>query len=218
MKVAVLSLTRDRLAYSQHCFESLRQNAGCEYDHYVLDNGSTDGTQRWLANGKYEGLHLLKQNIGISRGMNYLLDSLYVRYDVIVKFDNDVEVTQPDTLRAVTELTLSSEWILGPVMNGIVTSLLPLGVAQLGGYAVAEKHQIYGCFLAATGKFYETFRYAEANPVWGQDDAEVCSVIRSRGGHCGQVLAYEANHYETSWGQLERFPEYEARKVEEGAL
>ena len=49
MKFAVLTLTRDRLEYTQHCFETLRQNAGCDYDHYVLDQGSEDGTRVALA-------------------------------------------------------------------------------------------------------------------------------------------------------------------------
>jgi GT2 family glycosyltransferase len=44
MNVAVLTLTRDRLPYTQHCFATLKENAGCDYDHIVLDQGSTDGT------------------------------------------------------------------------------------------------------------------------------------------------------------------------------
>ena len=48
MRVAVLSLTRDRLVYTRHCFAKLHEFAGCEFDHYVLDQGSKDGTDEWL--------------------------------------------------------------------------------------------------------------------------------------------------------------------------
>src|SRR5512134_1510981 len=106
MRVAVLTLTRDRLEYMQHCFASLRHNAGCDYDHFVLDQGSTDGTQRWLMNGVYAGLSLLHENIGISRGHNKLLDMIQVvgTYDVYVTFDNDCEVTMPGTLAAAARI------------------------------------------------------------------------------------------------------------------
>ena len=222
MKVAVLSLTRDRLAYTQTCFASLRENAGCEYDHYVLDQGSTDGTDEWLMDEHDDLYHYtpLTENIGISRGMNYMLGALaedkHAPYDVIAKYDNDCELVTPGALRTIAELTLASGWILGPVMAGYGTPLIDRGTTEFNGHTFAEKEQIQGCFLAATGEFYRSFRYSESNPVWGGDDAEICWQMRARGGHVGQVLGYHANHYETTWGQEDRYPEYFARKVAEG--
>ena len=52
---AVLTLCRDRLAYTQHCFETLRDNAGCDFDHFVLDQGSMDGTDEWLEQQFHDG-------------------------------------------------------------------------------------------------------------------------------------------------------------------
>jgi len=48
MKIAIYTLTRDRLQYTQDCFSSLWQNAGMPFDHYIVDNGSEDGTVEWL--------------------------------------------------------------------------------------------------------------------------------------------------------------------------
>src|SRR6187551_3209836 len=106
MRVAVLSLTRDRLEYTQHCFEKLREYAGCDFDHYILDQASTAVRQAglWGKNSpepNFRWAQCVMENIGIHAGMNALIDRLHQResaggieYDVIVKFDNDCELTQ----------------------------------------------------------------------------------------------------------------------------
>ena len=48
MNIAVLSLTRDRLDYTKHCFGRLIELAGCDFDWYITDQGSNDGTVDWL--------------------------------------------------------------------------------------------------------------------------------------------------------------------------
>jgi glycosyltransferase involved in cell wall biosynthesis len=216
VNIAVVSLTRDRFDYTKHCFASLQNHAGCDYDHYVLDQGSSDQTPDWLHQQQLAGLVCLPHNIGISRGLNRLLDETADRYDVIVKVDNDCELVTPNTLRDIAQLTLDTGWILGPVMHGYGTPLISYGEVQLREHTVSEKHQIQGCFLAATGEFYKGFRYSESNPVWGGDDPEVCRFHRRHGGHVGQVQGYDANHYETTIGQEARYPDYFARKVREG--
>ena len=107
MRVAVLTLTRDRLDYTQHCFATLHEFAGCDFDHYVLDQGSQDGTEAWLQETDAEVV-ALDTNLGIACGLNLLLDESVnpADYDVIVKFDNDCELTLPNTLRDVCRLTL----------------------------------------------------------------------------------------------------------------
>lgn len=48
-KVAVFSLTYDRLAYTKECFDSMYKTAGYPIDvHVIVDNGSKDGTIEWV--------------------------------------------------------------------------------------------------------------------------------------------------------------------------
>jgi hypothetical protein len=217
MKVAVLTLTRDRIAYSQHCFATLRRYAGCDYDHHVLDQASTDGTDRWLLNGVFASTHILHENVGISRGMNKLLDWIANRgYDVIVKIDNDCELTQENTLRDVAQLALKGNAILSPRIAGLNRPPAATGVFYIEGEAIADIPQIGGIFLAAPAAMYAEYRYPEDGPIWGLDDANVCHWFRSKGGRCGYVHRFEANHYETTSGQHERYPEYFARTLAEG--
>lgn len=211
-RVAVLSLTRDRLAYTQHCFATLREYAGCEYDHYVLDQGSVDGTQDWLLNDydpKY--LDTLTGNIGVSRGINELLvatceDGLY---DWYVKFDNDCELTVPNTLRDSLQ---DQNWILSPHIQGLDSPPAIIGEVDVNGIRVGETTILGGIFMAVPAWVFDEYRHAEDNPTWGMDDVRLVEWFRGRGGRVGYMLDYPAWHFETTEGQRMRYPDYFERK------
>jgi GT2 family glycosyltransferase len=221
MKVAVLSLTRDRLDYTKHGFAKLEEFAGCEYDHYVLDQGSTDGTVEWLFEEWLPGPGLRYvdrqfENLGISRGMNALLEKVSERdYDVIVKFDNDCELTQENTLRDVARLALEGGCLLSPRILGLNDPPPVTRELRIGDEAILDIPQIGGIFLAAPAWVYDEFRYSENNPQWGGDDVEICAWFRRQGGTCGYVKRLEAWHYEGTRNQWERYPEYFERKFAE---
>ena len=156
MRVAVLTLTRDRLEYTKWCFEGLRKYAGCDFDHFVLDQGSTDGTREWLQES-YASIRIWSdENLGISRGMNTLLEWVgkyeeksRTTYDVIVKFDNDCELTQPNTLRDVCKLTLEGGALLSPRILGLNNPPQPTRELRIGDETILDIPQIGGIFLAA---------------------------------------------------------------------
>jgi len=217
VKIAVLTLTRDRLEYSQHCFAELRTHAGCDYDHYVYDQASEDGTDRWLMNGVYAGLIIGRQNVGISRGMNSLLALTRRKgYDVIVKFDNDCELTEPNTLRDVCDLVMAGKAILSPRILGLNNPPGATGEFDIAGEPILDIPQIGGIFLAVPGEWYLDYRYPEDGPVWGMDDAHICKMFRMNGGRCGYVKRLTANHMDTTNGQHLRYPAYFERTLAEG--
>ncbi len=225
MNVAVLTLTRDRLAYTQHCFARLRELAGCPFDHYVFDNGSTDGTREWLqaeyANGNLHALCLSRDNIGIHRAMNELLGNLDEGYDVVVKVDNDCELTVPGTLLAVCECArLDASAMIGPVVNGlrspmpIVSEKLVIvnetwvGGGDIRSYRVGVTPMIGGIMQPVPNGH----RYDETQPLWGMDD----TALSAQAKWCGQLLDYPVNHYRTTDGQHEDYPGYFERRVAAG--
>lgn len=218
MRVAVLTLTRDRLEFTKHCFARLAEFAGCDYDHYVLDQASEDGTQDWLES-KYRPRYLERRdlNIGISQGMNALLMELGREYDVVVKFDNDCELTQPNTLRDVAALSLRGECILSPRILGLQNPPRATRELRIDDEVVLDVPQIGGIFLAAPAFVYDDFRYDDRNPKWGMDDVEICAWFRNVGGTCGYVKRLEAWHYLGTDGQRTDQPAYFARKDAEYA-
>ena len=223
LAIAVLSLTRDRLDYTKHCFNSLHEFAGCDFDHYVLDQGSEDGSRDWLAGefaeNRIQSLVQSPENIGVCRALNQLLDHAFELddYDIVVKFDNDCELTQPDTLKTICELADEGGAILSPRILGLNNP--PQATRELGirDEVILDVPQIGGIFMAVPGWVYGEFGYNEQNPLYGRDDVDLCWWWRSQGGTCGYVQRFEAWHYETTAGQHQRYPEYFERRVSEGA-
>lgn len=217
MKVAVLTLTRDRLDYTKHCFGLLHAIGGISYDHYVLDQGSQDGTRGWLADVyRPHFMWAHEGNMGISRGLNLLLDALNDDYDVVVKFDNDCELTTPGTLKTAATLVRDNpNWILSPKIEGLNNSVTPLHEVVLDGHRVGVLPAIGGIFLAAPASLYDDYRHDVSNPVWGLDDANLGSYWRQHGNSLGYLLDAPAWHYETTRGQERRYPDYFERKYRE---
>ena len=215
--LAVLTLTRDRLDYTRHCFEKLHEHAGIEFDHYVLDQGSEDGTQGWLADYSPACLVLEPENVGINRGMNTLVEKAWELddYDVIIKFDNDCELVQPNTLRDIAQLVLEGGCFLSPRILGLRNPPQPTRELRIGDEVILDIPQIGGIFTAVPGWVYHEFRYDDSKMLY--DDVDICWWWRSKGGTCGYVKRLEAWHYETTDGQHARYPEYFQRRISEGA-
>lgn len=215
MKIAVLTATRDRLEYTKHCFRTLHENAGCDFDHYVFDQGSQDGTFEWLLLGEGDrALHIHPENVGISRAMNELVAMAEKEegYDVFVKFDNDCELLTPNTVCDLAELAVEWDAILSPRIYGLRNP--PPTISRFD--EIDETPMVGGIFMAIPAHVFKTFRYSEDNPVWGGDDVQICQWHRSQGGITGYVRGYDANHYKTTDGQHDDFPAYFERRVLEG--
>jgi GT2 family glycosyltransferase len=215
MNVAVLSLTRDRLEYTKHCFGTLQDHAGCEFDHLILDQGSVDGTQEWLR-WEYPYSVLVEQpsNIGIHRGWNQLAKiALEFEPDVIVTFDNDCEIVTPNTLSALARAVYDTGWVLSPHIGGLRGK--PSTLRHIRG--VSETGLVGGICRAAPAELFRTgFRFDENQPIWGGDETTLATHAAGLGRVVGYLDGYHANHYETTDGQHERFPAYFERRVREG--
>jgi hypothetical protein len=211
VRVAVLTLTRDRLPYTQHCFATLRENAGCDYDHYVLDQASEDGTVDWLNEQDDLDVTFASENIGINQGLNHLLDySVDLdEYDVVVKFDNDCELMTPNTLRACCVRALATDMILSPSIHGLRNP-----VPTIGLYEDVDVTPIVGGIFMATPAyvFRSGYRHNPRVGLWGSDDSDLCRHF----GRCGYLRGYHANHYLTTDGQHADIPHYFERTLAEG--
>lgn len=53
MKLLIVLITHNRLAYSKVTLRSLEKNTVQPYQLIIVDNASTDGTKRWLEKSKY---------------------------------------------------------------------------------------------------------------------------------------------------------------------
>ena len=122
-KLAVYTVTHNRLEYTKKAFASLRKKAGCEYDHYVFDNGSTDGTTEWLHEQDDIILLYNSKNVGQHVAANELLRTIREKgdYTHVLRFDNDCFIESDDLLKQLLD---ASEWldnkaIISPHVNGL---------------------------------------------------------------------------------------------------
>ena len=114
--------------------------------------------------------------------MNYLYDHMD-EYDVVVKIDNDCELTQALTLRSVCELALAGDVLLSPRILGLRRPPAAQGEFVIAGETILDIPQIGGIFLAAPGRIFKTFRYDVNNP--SEDDVQLCWWWRGRAGDVG---------------------------------
>lgn len=220
MNVAVLTLTRDRLAYTQHCFQTLERNSGCDYRHFVLDQGSTDGTAEWLSEQDNLDVVALPANIGLCPGLNRLLRCFSLDlFDVIVRFDNDCEVLQPDTLRTVCQVAVEYDAIVAPHVNGLNNPPRIVGTATAGSHTINETEILGGIFMAVPARLFSDlgFRYDERMPPWAGDE-QIVPWWRAQGGCAGYLDGWQVNHYLTTEGQKQDDAGYQARKEREMAV
>ena len=213
MNIAVLSLTRDRLEYTQHCFGTLLENAGCDFDWFITDQGSEDDTVNWMLEHTDANVYTYPENVGIVPALNRMLDDVVqaADYDVIVKIDNDCELLTPNTLRSVCELVMERGAILSPHIHGLRQPPKPTCVVS--GVSVTDV--IGGIFMAVPAEVFKGGYRHPRIPTLDGEDFNLCQWFRSRGGYVGYVDGFDANHFETTDGQHARFPGYFARRERE---
>jgi len=234
MKVAIYTLTRDRLEYTKHCFSVLREKAGYPFDHFVVDNGSEDGTAEWLAkNAKdFEAITRFSENKGISEGSNQALrmiafkeENCGQKYDLIIKMDNDCEVVTQDILQKIVriyETVIDFEnipkYILSPRVQGINNQPSRVRMDTILGHAIGLTAIVGGLFHVVPRGVYKQYTYPLNTPkARGQDD-DFCAWARKEGHEVGYIEDLIVNHYETTNGQAQRFPKYFERKRQEETL
>lgn len=104
MKILVVIVTYNAMQWSERCLNSLHKSK-VKPDVFVVDNGSSDGTQAYIKEHYPEVLFLQsKENIGFGRannlGLQYALDN---GYDYVYLLNQDAWV-MPDTFNRLIAL------------------------------------------------------------------------------------------------------------------
>lgn len=236
MRIAVYSLTRDRLDYTKHCFTTLQRRAGIPFHHFVIDNGSQDGTVDWLTNeyaprwgaaNKYPNrvsVYPMGENLGISKASNFALDEIGIDdYDLTCKIDNDCEVVYPTILARIARFyenipPLAGGYMVSPRVEGINKQPTRARETMIDDVRLGIVGLVGGLFHVVPTQEYWQFRYNTSLAKARGQDEQVCAWFRNRGGHIAYMEDLIVNHYETTDGQAQRYPEYFERKWKEEAV
>jgi len=226
-KIALFTLTKDRWDYTKQMLESLKKNAGYKYDHYIVDNGSTDGTVKKLGEYKIKKLIKNKTNVGISKGSNQAVDEIMKGdYDLVIKLDNDCKLITKDTLKRVADCwAYSRQIVVSPYIEGLRDNLgggkrvrLPgqqSEYLQVGSESIQLAEHIGGIFCIAPAHLYKTFRWKEDDNLHGTQDLDFSIFCLSNKIAPSYFAGIRAEHIDGTEGQEKKYPKYfELRKEE----
>lgn len=109
-KVAIITRARNRLEYTIRCVNAVRNFCGYEnYEHIVISQDSTDGTQQWLdwiarmPNNWFDKVRPFHpgNNIGDYGGMVFGCEQTDA--ELVMQLDNDIQVTYPNWLDVLVQ-------------------------------------------------------------------------------------------------------------------
>lgn len=100
----VIIVTYNAMKWAEHCFNSI-VNSSVEVDIFVVDNGSTDGTQDYIKkNYSNVVIHQCNENLGFGKanniGLQYALDN---NYSYVYLLNQDAWIF-PETIERLIEL------------------------------------------------------------------------------------------------------------------
>jgi glycosyltransferase involved in cell wall biosynthesis len=216
--VAVFTLTKNRLDYTKRTFEQMKRTAGYHYDHFVIDQGSTDGTQEWLKTNTFTtGMNILKDNVGIAKGWNMAIE-MTKGYDIIVKIDNDVEFVSDKWLEQIVDLfRRNRKMVLSPYVEGLENS--PGGTIRhrdsgempyiiINDIVLGLVPNLGGILFASPKELYDEFRFEEASFYTGGKDYQLSMYAKSIGYMLCYIEELRIKHMDTTVGQHAKYPEY----------
>ena len=209
-RVAIYTLTKDRLKYTKRMFAALERFTHRHYDHFVIDQGSKDGTVEYLKTRSLKKLILNKENTGISHGSNQALDAIHSDYDYIMKLDNDAEILTDNWLEEIVKLLVLSngQGILSPYVEGIWlyedpdrTGMPRSRFIQVNGHTIGLTTHLGGISVMAPWFAYKDFRFDENDTLSRQQDVSFSRHVTQNGyalGYCEDILI---KHMDTTKGK-----------------
>jgi glycosyltransferase involved in cell wall biosynthesis len=218
-KVAVYTITYNRLEYTKQCFESLYQTAGYDFYHYIVDNGSTDGTREWLEETKNkQALILNPDNKGISIASNQIVEKLVGKYDIIVKVDNDCMFLTDGWLKKMVEIYNSNHLLaLSCYVQGLQHNpggSPRIGYGQIRGELLGMTKHLGGICHFVGAKAYQNFKWDEDAPLHGVQDLEFSQHLLHEGYQMGYLENYFCNHGPAGTeAQKTDYPKYFKKRV-----
>lgn len=223
------SFTRDRLELTKVCFKSLQDNAGTPFLHWILDNGSEDGTREWLET-VYKRVYTNIQpivypptNVGIPKAMNMMKQIVTgTPGDLVIKVDNDCFVTTPNLLHAISciygHLVDPQNWVLSPRVEGINHQPGRSQKVSVQQHPIGMTCIVGGLFRAMTYENFMSYEADETLPKAFGTDGHLAQWWLSYPLHVmGYIEDLVVQHYPSTNEQSSMYPSYFARKrIEEG--
>lgn len=223
-KVAVYTLSYDRVEYTKRMWESLQKSTKYPFDWFVWDNGSKDESVSYLEAQKrliptFKHLHVSPDNKGITIASNGLIDEIMKGdYQLVIKVDNDCEFMTKWWLESFVDLWKRNHKLyMSPYPEGLQHNpggAPRIGHAFIGAYFIEVALHIGGLIAAVDARAYKDFRWTD-HFLHGNQDAEASAAFRELDYMPMYLPMHRVCHMDTTIGQQKNYPEYFERRKKE---
>lgn len=235
LRVAIYTLAMNRLEYTKQMHASIEKTAHYDFDWFVIDQGSTDGTAEWLKRIQRDDRHIpaaaegeycvsnikyriYEQNVGLPKGWNNIVEFIKAEgeYDVIVKVDNDAELMTEGWLAAMVDIyERNRRVILSPYVEGLDGA--PGGVLRqrasgdspylmINDRVLGLVPNLGGLVFATPIELWKDWKFDEA--YQGNKDYMLSLYARQNGYTLFYMEEFRVWHIDGTAGQHKKFPEY----------
>jgi glycosyltransferase involved in cell wall biosynthesis len=232
-KVAIFTVTYDRLEYTKRMHESMKSSTEYHFDWFVFDNGSTDGTQ-WRLPEMTKWYGLSKENKGLTYASNACIDQILSTrywkenttmfvpnhdvYQIVGKVDNDCLFLTQGWLEDFIDLWKRNHQLyMGPYPEGLVDhpgGAFRVASATIGDEYVEVVKHLSGICAFIDAKAYRNFRWKDQF-LHGQQDGEATQAFMNQGYMPLILPRHRIMHMDTTAGQKDKYPEYFERRKKE---
>ncbi len=217
LKVAVFTLTLDRLEYTKKMIKAARNTAGYDFSWIVLDQNSQDGTVEFIKEETKYGVFLDK-NIGIAKGWDKAIEEIkrIDDFDIVVKLDNDAEMLTDGWLKTIVDIfEINKKVILSPYVEGLQDS--PGGVMRqradgespyirINDNVLGIVPNLGGICFATPIEVYKDFKFPK--DIRGNKDYYLSKYAQGLGYALAYMEEFRVYHQDGTEGQHKRYPEY----------
>ena len=167
-EISIITRCRNRLEYTIQVVDAVKR-LSYDYEHIIIDNGSTDGTYEWfrwmkentswLTNLKYVRIG---GNTGDWGGM--LEGFKYSKGAYIVQLDNDIIPCEGWLEAMLTVINKSQYKVVMLRRKNVAWKLRPLRAPQnMFGYEVAPVERAVACYMMSRENFQRCTQYIPAH-------------------------------------------------------
>lgn len=223
-KVAVYTITRDRLQATKKSFKALRLKAGIPFDHFVVDNGSVDGTQEWLQkhDDRFARLYMSQQNLGQNIAANIMLDYIMDDdYEWVVRWDNDIIPHSRNFLKKLVEAAetvkdMGALWVMSPKILKLKFPPPVIATGEDIGQRYEVVRMLGGACRLHHRSFFDGWRFNKFGALGFGEANEVADRVTKLQSCTVRLPEIKVEHWLGEDGQIEAMPDefgFEKRTV-----
>jgi phage FluMu protein Com len=208
-EIPVVTFCMNRFFYTKYCWTRLHMNSKIHFDQYVIDNGSLDETREWLLKNRrsFKKIILNKTNIGLKSSIEKVLP--YINSEFLILGSNDLEPVTSNIIGILYDFweKTKGEFLFSPIISGIRSKIDIEKDITIHGYKAQIVDKTGSCLQVIPIKLLK--QYLSQATEWRAN--QFCTFCAKKGVKNLYLTDAVINHFETSEGQIKRYPDYPVR-------